>query len=627
MCGIAGIIDFKNKKADKDLVEKMVSIQKHRGPDDEGLYTGDHIALGHCRLAIIDLSSNAHQPMSNEDGTKWIIYNGEVYNYIELREELVKKGHVFKSQSDTEVVLHAFEEWGEGALNRFNGMWAFAIWDTQKQELFVSRDRFGIKPFYFYHDKNVFIFASEIKALLLDKRISRQPNDQAIYEYLISGYGYMDMAEYTFFKDIYKIKPGHYVRLNLLKDYCKCKEYWDIPKHTRFGRGKDIVKTFYGLLEDAVRLRLRSDVNVGIALSGGLDSSSIACIADKIHKGGDLFSFSSYYETEGVNEKGFIEEVLRDSHFTPSFISAMPTNLLSDLENIIWHQEEPYSTLSILPQWYVMKASEEKGVKVLLTGQAGDETLAGYDKYYLYLFADLFKRFKWKAARKEIELYNVYQLATKGAKEDVSRDVSKILLSYFLPGFMKTGIQYFMAREEPSPYLNKDFTRQYSSDVEIKKRFSSILNNELYNAFKISPLPSLLHIDDRASMAHSVETRNPFLDYRLVEYLFSVPAEWKIRDSKTKFLLREAMKGVLPEMIRIRRDKMGFPTPLKSWIKNELKDDLLKIFSSKEFLSRPYFNAAEIKKDFSRLIEQGKMSEYTVWSWLNLELWFRRYID
>ncbi|MFH1791208.1 MAG: asparagine synthase (glutamine-hydrolyzing) [Candidatus Omnitrophota bacterium] len=628
MCGIAGVLDFRARARGRaGLIRKMVAIQKHRGPDDEGFYLSDDTALGHCRLSIIDLSADAHQPMANRDGTKWIIYNGEIYNYLELRKELVDAGYGFKSHSDTEVILHAFEEWGEDALRRFNGMWSFVIWDEKKRELFASRDRFGVKPFYYYRDNDVFIFASEIKALLLSPSVPKEPNDRAIYDYLSSGYGYMDIGDYTFFKSVYKLNPGHYMRFGLNDGTFTYRKFWDLGEavsaETANLSADEYIGEFRALLEDAVRLRLRSDVDVGVMLSGGLDSSSIACIADR-QRNRTLFSVSSYYTEAEADERCYIDEVLKTSDLDPFFVSAKPDNLFSDLHDIIWHQEEPYSTLSILPQWYVMRKAHEKNIRVLLTGQAGDETLGGYDKYYFYLFADLFSRFMWKRCFDEARLYEGAKGGHAGAGI-IAAQVMKILLSYSMPGFIKRSARKLTANAA-SPFLNKDFTERFGPDVRPERKFRGILNNELCNAFRISPLPSLLHTDDRSSMAFSVETRSPFLDYRLVQYVFGIPAEWKIRDGRTKYILREAMRGIVPPMVLDRRDKMGFPTPLKTWISSDIKSAVDDVFSSGEFLKRPYFDASYVKQGLPGLMSQ-EGSEYTVWSWLNLELWFRRYID
>ncbi|MCQ9207441.1 MAG: asparagine synthase (glutamine-hydrolyzing) [Omnitrophica bacterium] len=624
MCGIAGIIDFKNKNVEKKTVENMVSIQHHRGPDGRGFYFGEGIGLGHARLAIIDLSARAHQPMPNEDKTKWIIYNGEVYNYPELREELRRAGHTFRSVGDTEVILHAFEEWGEKALTRFNGMWAFAIWDTKKRELFASRDRFGQKPFYYHLGNDGFTFASEIKALLQKPSIEKSPNDQAIYDYIISGYGYMDISDHTFFKNIRQLKPAHYIRVSAKTKSITQKKYWDLnnfsPKHEK--SESSYIEGFRELFTDAVRLRLRSDVELGISLSGGLDSSSVAYTASLLCKDDRISSFSSCFEEKDSDERRYINDTLKVTNLKPHFIFPDPAKIFSDIDSILWHQEEPYSTLSVFPQWHIMKHAKSNGVKVLLTGQAGDEALAGYHKYYFYFFADLFRTLKLGKAFREIKIYK--EIKGKGAP--VFKDVLKILLSHFLPEAVKRPGRKFFGNKMPG-YVNRHFREECKTPGRPSRKFSSILDNDLYNALKISPLPSLLHIDDRSSMAHSVETRSPFLDYRLIEYAFTLPLEYKIRSGETKFILRKIMSGCIPESVRTRQDKMGFPTPLKSWLKGPMRREITDIFNSKEFNKRPYLDSKSVRDEFKFFCEKGKPSELTIWSWLNLELWLRKYID
>jgi asparagine synthase (glutamine-hydrolysing) len=400
--------------------------------------------------------------------------------------------------------------------------------------------------------------------------------------------------------------------------------YWNLSaaKAPTSGSEEDVYRNFYALFEDAVRLRLRSDVPVGVSLSGGLDSSSISCVAARLLKGARLEAFSSCFDEEEFDERRFIRPVLDKTLANSNMVFARPEALFSDMDAILWHQEEPYSTLSIFPQWYVMKLASEKGVKVLLTGQGGDEVLAGYDKYYLYLFADLVYSMKWADALKEVSLYKTH----KGAGNGIGGSVFKIMLSYASPSFVKKALRKTVDNDPP-PYMNRDFAAGRSNRIFTEKRFPSILNNDLYNALKVSPLPSLLHIDDRSSMAHSVESRSPFLDYRLVEYVFSLGPEYKIRDGFTKHLLRSSMKGVLPEEVRTRRDKMGFATPLEKWFRENLKAKVHEIIASPEFGRRPYFDQEKALAKFRDFADGREKSHYTIWSWVNLELWLRRFID
>lgn len=628
MCGIAGVINLNKEPLDGGILEAMISTERHRGPDDKGVYVNGSAGLGHARLSIIDLSREAGQPMRNEDSRLFIVHNGEIYNYLELMKELSGLGHKFKSKSDTEVILHAYEEWGERCLSRFNGMWAFSIIDLNKRSLFCARDRFGVKPFYYYIDDGTFAFASEIKSLLCHPKVRREVNDSAVYNYLVSGYGYMDISDETFFSGIRQLRQGHYATIALDGGPFTQKRYWDIDgrKRRALRPEEDTYDEFYALLEDAVRLRLRSDVPLGVSLSGGLDSSSVACVAAGLLKSSRLEAFSSCFDDVAYDERRFIKPVLNKTNANAHYIFTKPERLFDELEQIVWHQDEPYSTLSIFPQWYVMKLAREEGVKVLLTGQGGDEVLGGYHKYYFYLFADLVNSGKWVAARNEMRRYAELQVAGS----DVAGKVIKIIASHMMPRSIKGTIRRCAERSVPQ-YMSKDFAANSTNRVFTERRFDSILNNDLYNALKISPLPSLLHIDDRSSMAHSVESRAPFLDYRLVEFVFSLGPEYKIRHGITKYVLRRSMKGILPEEVLARTDKMGFATPLGSWFRTCLKEKVRGIINSDSFQSRPYFDHPKVRDGLNRFLRGedclGENGHFTVWSWVNLELWLRKYID
>lgn len=624
MCGIAGILNTDGTPADNNVLREMASVLRHRGPDDEGLFCDGNLGFSHRRLSIIDLSDRAHQPMMNDAQTVVVVHNGEIYNYVELRAELESRGHRFRSKSDTEVILRAYEEWHTDCLRRFNGMWAFALWDKNRKELFVARDRFGVKPLYYYFNGKEFIFASEIKALLAAPSVRRAPNDRSIYRYLASGYGYMDISHETFFEGICQVRPAHYLKVSDRAAEINEIKYWDLDPDRKIETEseKDLIGKFLHLFEDSVRLRLRSDVPVGISLSGGLDSSSIASVASKLLGSRPLEGFSSCFEEEEFDERRFIRPVIARTGIRPNYVFAKPENLFTDMDEILWHQEEPYSTLSIFPQWHVMKAARERGVKVLLTGQAGDETLAGYPKYFFFYFADLLKRGKMGEMLREVRAYR----ECTASAGNVARPTAAILASYLTPESVKRFIRLITGGKPPR-YIRREFSAGSVGRVALTRRYKSILNNDLYNAFKISPLPSLLHIDDRSSMAHSVETRSPFLDYRLVEFLFSVPAGYKIKSGRTKYLLRTAMNGILPEEVRLRRDKMGYPTPLLTWFRSTLKKKVEEIIFSREFSKRPYFDANGVKKEFEEYLLGKNGSQYTVWSWVNLELWHRKFID
>jgi asparagine synthase (glutamine-hydrolysing) len=420
MCGISGIWHLDNSRSiSPSLIAQMTFTLRHRGPDDEGYLfvdtvTGHHegrrgrdtvpelqmpdvrqgsekrydLAFGFRRLSIIDLSPAGHQPMGNADGSLWVVYNGEIYNYLELREELKARGHTFRTATDTEVILCAYEEWGEACLERFNGMWAFALWDGHRQQLFCARDRFGIKPFYYVWDGTTFAFASEIKALLQMPDITRRPNEPVIYDYL--RYGHLDHSEETFFTGIKQFPPAHFLLLRPTRQF-SLRRYWDLIPDRRaeplFTSDASYAERFYSLFEDAVRLRLRSDVPIGTCLSGGLDSSAIVCVANKLLLDENVIdpdlvgerqrTFSSCFDDRQYDERQYIQAVLALTGAEPNYTFPKGGELLDALTKLMWHQDEPFGSTSIYAQWRVMEKTAERGVKVLLDGQGGDELLAG----------------------------------------------------------------------------------------------------------------------------------------------------------------------------------------------------------------------------------------------------------
>ena len=647
MCGIAGIWRLK-VNINPGCIKRMTDLLRHRGPDDEGFLAVNsesggvfpligneskvqgpkiedfnkpvELFLGHRRLAIIDLSSAGHQPMCNEDGSLWIIHNGEIYNYLELGKELERLGHRLKSQTDTEVVLHAYEEWGANCLKRFNGMWAFAIVDLNVNGIFCSRDRAGVKPFYYVYDDGQFCFASEIKALLELDGFKAEPNDQIIADYLFSGL--VDHTQETFFKNIYQLRPGEYL---LFRDNkLIVQSYWDIEaKETSFAREADYAERFYELLEDAVRLRLRSDVPVGTCLSGGLDSSSIVFLANKLMCDGQKIdspmigegqkTFSSCFEDPAYDERKYIELVIQQTRAERNYVFPRGGNLPKDLPRLIWHQEEPFGSTSIYAQWNVMRLSHERRVTVLLDGQGGDELLAGYTPAFYHLFAQLLKTGRILQLAKEI-------MAFKNKHTINTSQFSKGILAVLLSPSEKV-------RFQRTGWADKRFLHQYLRPVVSPDKFEDVLNNYLYRAFRFVALPGLLHYEDRNSMAFSLEARLPFLDFRLVEYLFSLPSEQKIREGVSKVVLRAAMKDILPEEIRNRMDKMGFATPEDIWFRTVLRNTISEIINSKSFDERGYFDVYKVRKAFDKHCE-GKINiSPIIWRWVNIELWLRTFID
>ncbi|MCK5475605.1 MAG: asparagine synthase (glutamine-hydrolyzing) [Candidatus Pacebacteria bacterium] len=630
MCGITGIYNLNGNSVNRDTIKKMTDLIAHRGPDGEGFYVKKNIGFGHRRLAIIDLSETGHQPMHNEDGSIWITYNGEIYNYIELRKELRQKGHIFKSETDTEVIIHAYEQWGEKCLDKFNGMFAFAIWDEKKEQLFCARDRFGIKPFYYFFDGKRFVFASEIKAIISLPFFKKEPNEKLIYDYLT--FGVLDHTDKTFFKNVNHLKSSHYLILG--KNRFKIKRYYQLPLNTKLGKFKEekcqeYSQRFLELFEDSVKLRLRSDVSVGSCLSGGLDSSSIVCIADKIFRGKEFDkntiekrqkTFSSCFEDERFDERKYIQEIVKNTKVQKNFVFPSGEKLWTEIDNLIWHQEEPFGSTSIYAQWNVMKAAKENNTKVLLDGQGGDELLAGYLPYFgpylnqLLINGRFFRLFDEILKAKDNSQQSFKKLAFYPLKG----------MGMFLPHFFRLFLRKRMLQE--LNFINADFADLYKEreNINVKKGNRINLQKMLWENGVNIGLKSLLRYEDKNSMAFSVETRLPFLDYRVVEYAFSLPACYKIHDGWTKYLLRVNSKNPIPEKIRWRRDKMGFVTPEIIWLRNN-KSRIKEIFKSKDFRSNDYVDQKLILDKIDNFLYNKDVGVSELWRFINLELWLKRF--
>jgi len=655
MCGIFGTLSVHRQSVNlNSLLDSLRSI-RHRGPDDEGYLLLDTVhgkvaacsgpdsdlhlglprieqcineqfdlAFGFRRLAIIDLSPSGHQPMSSKDGSLWIVFNGEIYNYIELRLELKAKGHEFQTQSDTEVILNSYLEWGTDCLSHFNGMWAFAIYDKNKKRLFCARDRFGIKPLYYFFDQERFVFASEIKALLSYTKMERKPNRAIVYDYL--SYGMIDHTEETFFEDVEQVPPSHYLVLEA--GNLTIQKYWSLNPQNKLDLGHgtkadaEYARRFYELFEDSIRIHLRSDVSIGSCLSGGLDSSSIVCLANKLLFGDKVVSseligekqktFSSCFDDARFDERKYIETVLSTTSAESNYTFPNPKELLDELPKLIWHQDEPFGSTSIYAQWCVMKLAAQRGVRVLLDGQGSDEMLAGYHTFFDAYWAGLAGRAQVGELIQEWSTY---------------RRMFNVSLSYpfqhTLFALAPSALQKQVRSKRNFPGMNPHFAGEFGDRYPYQDMGYSDnpLSRRLQLFITKTSLPGLLHYEDRNSMAHSIEARVPFLDYRLVEFAFSIPDDQKIKKGYTKSVLRNAMKDTLPESIRMRTDKMGFVTPERVWLSNDLRTWLDDVVSSTSFRTREYFDQAEIKKLISEHRSGKRDLGFMMWRWANLELW------
>lgn len=611
MCGICGTVKFNGGPPDQQLIRRMMDAIRHRGPNDEGLLTDDKVGLGFLRLSIIDLSSLGHQPMYSADKRYAIIFNGEVYNYLELREELIKKGYHFHSKTDTEVLLNSYIEWGEECLNRFNGMWAFAIYDTEKQLLFCARDRFGVKPFYYYHTKDEFVFASEIPALLAALNKKPSVNDEALFDYMV--YNRTDQSEHTFFKEIKKLQHSHTLTINIKEGAVKKARWYDLKNVLRSSKPFCSPESFRETFNSAVNLRLRSDVPVGVCLSGGLDSSSIISTLLWNFGRNDINTFSAVYEKgQTGDESEFINE-FRPYIQKMNFVTPTADSLYQDLAGFVGTHAEPFPTTSIYAHYKVMELAQ-KHVVVTLDGQGADEEMGGYPYFFGFYYKELIRQFRFLKLSKELKGYWSNHRSTYAYKT---------LLYFLLPGGLKRSL-----RVREKGYLTKDFSNQeFNSLINSELYSSESLNAALYNHFEYK-LEHLLKWQDLNSMRFSIEARVPFLDYRLVEGLLTIKPDRLISGGMTKMILRNAMEGILPDKIRLRKDKVGFETPQNEWFKTKKFETLVKdILHSESFKNRNIVDVQKAKNLYKTYLEGNIDLSKEIWKWINLELWFKKHVD
>jgi asparagine synthase (glutamine-hydrolysing) len=592
----------------------MRDTLEHRGPDDAGLWTSRSgaVLIGSRRLAIQDLSPRGHQPMQDSTGRFTIVFNGEIYNWLELRREL-ESFHNFRSGSDTEVLLASYVRWGADMLPRLNGMFAFAIWDEREQKLFAARDRFGERPFYYHYRPGLFLFASEMKALLASRLVPYEPNLQAIYRFL--AYRETDVGEETLFKGIQSLPPSHSLSYSFAQETCKTQQYWDLRPgpEIRYADECAYAEHLLVLLRDSVKLRLRADVPVGSCLSGGIDSSAVLSLAAEQRQGDRPFTFSARFQDRSVDEGQYIRAVT-EKLSTPNFtVYPDPYHMIEELNTFTWHQEHPFASASLYSQWCVMRLAKEHGVTVLLDGQGGDELLAGYLQSAGAYCNDLFSNFRWASLARTLKT----QAQQKGF-----RGVANIVVSQ-LPEFARQMATSFV---EPLP-LNRDFAATAKTPpTRVFSSFRNSLNNELYQQLRYSMLPKLLRYADRSSMAFSREVRLPLLDHRLVEYLFALPADQTIRGTQTKYVLRRAMRGTVPDKILDRTDKKGFETPQSAWLRGPLRPWAENLLHSQSFAQRGWIDAPLARDIWRRFLAQPHRFNSQLIRWLSLETWAQQFL-
>jgi asparagine synthase (glutamine-hydrolysing) len=670
MCGLTAII-APSPAPLAGLVRSATRLVAHRGPDDEGyvLFSagleailvagGDDtpdacyrydapyaprtvldlaaatpalVAIGHRRLSIIDVSAAGHQPLCSADGRYWIIYNGEIYNYIELRRELGALGYAFRTQTDTEVMLAAYDRWGSDCLHRFNGMFSFVILDRTARRLFAARDRFGVKPLYYWiSPEGLITFASEIKQFAVLPGWKPRVNGQRTYDFI--NWALLDHTDETLFDGVFQLRGGEALVLELggnsfpaakSRNRLPVYRWYELQPRVFDGSLASAGEEFRRLLTDSVRLRLRADVPVGTCLSGGLDSSSIVCVMNGLLRDHDAHAhaqqntFSACSTVRRFDERDYIDEVIRHTGITAHYVYPRIDELFPAVDRITWHQDEPFGSTSIYAQWHVFGLAAASGVKVILDGQGADEQLAGYHNYFAPRFGSLFRGLRW--VRLARELRKTAHLHGQSVQWGARYALNNILPEWLRQPLRRLIKQSFanpvwldmdrLGAEPRDPYLASGSARSHSVRVMSLTQLTA------------ASLPMLLHWEDRDSMAHSIEARVPFLDYRLVEFVLGLPDEYKIADGMTKRVLREGMRGVLPERVRTRIDKMGFVTPEETWLREDSPDRFRTALAESVELSGGIISPRVLEL-LERVISGREPFSFLIWRCISFGRWLK----
>lgn len=615
MCGICGVYGLNDEKLIQDMNDKLI----HRGPDGEGTYIDKNIMLGHRRLSIIDLKSG-QQPIHNEDESVWISYNGEIYNFLELREKLEANGHHFYTSTDTEVIVHLYEEMGERCVEKLNGEFSFAIWDQNKKQLMIARDRLGVKPLYYLYRDNIFLFASEIKSILEYKEYKPEVDSNSLHNFLVFRY---NNSLQTLFKDIKKVPPGHYM---LVKDNnFTINSYWEIIIDDSMQKSKtEYAKDLLKLLEDSVERRLISDVPLGAYLSGGIDSSSVVSMMSLFMNEPKTFSvgFGEYGESE-LEYARLIAEHFGTNHHE---IIVEP-NAMELLPKIIWHLDEPMADLATIPV-YLMSQEAKKEVSVVLTGDGNDEIWAGYPKYKLHMRLKKLRGTLPKFVRTHAVPAGITCLPNSHLKSWLNNKKYVLVDDETCYNEIE-GV--FLEKEKQEMYsdlfvkkLNPIPTRKQVHSEYFKKQCGFLNQMLLIDTMTLLP-NSYLVKTDRMTMAHGVEVRVPLIDYRIVEYAYSVPENLKLNGDSEKYLFKQALKRSLPKEI-LERKKRGFSVPFGEWIK-DLEGLPQNIFESREFKNRGYFKPEFLEKVAKSVKNPSHRNSQRMWSLIAFEIWHRIFID
>lgn len=621
MCGICGVTYFERERpVGQREVKAMCDAIVHRGPDDEGIFIKNNFGMGMRRLSIIDLATG-HQPISNEDGSIWIVFNGEIYNHLELRTGLEKKGHKFQTNTDTEAIVHAYEEYGDQCPTKLNGMFGFAILDLRNQSVFIARDRLGIKPLYYYSDSLKFAFGSELKSILKLNGISREVDLQALDTFLTFEY---IPSPYSIFKDIKKLPPGH--SLTLKDGKITIKEYWDLKYNECSASEDELCEQLIELLHDSVKIRLMADVPLGAFLSGGIDSSAIVALMSKIMNR-PVKTFSIGFKESSYNETGFAQ-IIANKFNTEHYEFTIETNALDLTEKLVAQLDEPFGDFSIFPTYLVSKMARQH-VTVALSGDGGDELFAGYDTYIANRMGNSYGNLpsffrnglispilnSIPPTEKKKGLINKAKRFDEGMR--LPPDLQHTRWMIFLQEMEKNKLYSDDMRENLNGYDSYGHIRKYFTKAE---HTNDQINRQLYVDIKSYLVDNILVKVDRMSMATSLEARVPFLDHRFVEFAATIPSAMKLKGKSTKYLLKKAMGDLLPNEI-LTRGKEGFSIPIKNWLKTDLKDLMMDVLEPSKVRREGFFNPEYVEKLKDEHLKDKENHSHRLWSMMVFGIW------
>jgi asparagine synthase (glutamine-hydrolysing) len=621
MCGICGF-----NWNDEKLIQKMTLKIHHRGPDAHGVKTFDSFSMGNARLSILDLSPRGNQPMSSRNGKLWIVYNGEVYNFSDIKKELIDKGYEFNSNTDTEVVLKSYEEYGPKCLEKFNGMFAIAIWDDEKKELFLARDRIGIKPLYYYFKDGKLIFGSEIKSILEAGCVNKEVDLQSMYYYL--GYEFVP-APNTMFKNIYKLRQGHYAIFK--NGNLKIEKYWDLKFKDEIKDEDEATSRIFAALEKSVKRRLIADVPLGVFLSGGLDSSTVTGFVSRLYQH-KVQTFTIGYKDRTFSELPYAKIISDYFNTEPNILMIDPISP-EDIEKSLYYLDEPMTDLSTIPFYLICCKAREK-VKVCLSGEGGDEMFMGYDRFKAARMNNYYNIFP-SSIRRKILTPLILKLPDQPQKKGAINILKRFVEGTIYPedvGAMRW--QYFM-----NPVIEKNIFNQHSREGISFNPFDPVyyfsknhglinkVDKDIFVDIKLTMADSVLMKVDKMSMATSLEVRVPFLDHEVAELCVSIPADLKLNRLMTKYILRKTLSKYkfLPESI-IYRGKQGYSLPVKNWLREELKDYMISLFKTSPII-RENFNDSYLNELIKEHAALKHNHNHILWALVNLSLWYRKFFN